>query len=143
MLPKRGILALTLFALIVWVPVVAICSDASETLQPIRIPDAIHGIHVKKRTRFIVADIRVGATSVKDIFSNSDTSESYDDDYLSWKEEDIVIKLKEERFLSRFSYLALTNDPAYLTVYLVDPKEGGLARWFREHLLSLSGARLF
>ena len=112
-------------------------------MPSIQIEDFTKGVHIEKRTRLIVEDIRIGETSVRDLFSNSDSNVVSDEDYLSRKQETIILKVKDRRFLSRLNYLILTNEPAYLIVQLVDPRKGssasGIVRWFRRTIYFFLG----
>ncbi len=123
-----------------FIPSKAKSDDKVKVMPPIQLEDTIRGISVPKRARFLVADIRIGGASVKDLFSNSDSADVSQSDYYSLKRETVTIRLKERRLLSRLKYLSLTDEHSYLVVILVDPRKAGALRWIREKASILFGS---
>lgn len=132
MLHGTMLLASVYFVLFSFFSVNASGDDSIEFMPAIQLEDAVRGISVPKKPRFLVKDIRIGNTSVLDLFLISDSPVISKREYYSFRDEIITIRLKEERLLSRLKYISLTAVPDFLTVYLVDPQNDGALRWVRE-----------
>lgn len=139
MLRKIAGLAFIYLALAFSFPVTAKCSAVVELMPPIQLEETLRGISIQKRPRFLIEDIRIGDTSVLGLFLNSDSDQVSTRDYYRLGKETISIRLREDRLLSRLKYIALTNEPAYLDVYLVDPRKSGALRRLREKASSFWG----
>lgn len=91
--------------------------------QPVHLNDLADGLTISKRERLRVKDIRVGSTSIKNLFLEVDANEVSSTGYYFGNDENVIIKLKDTRSLEELrSMLLARNQTSFIFVDLEDSK---------------------